>query len=130
MQLVLFVTGPAYGTQNARTAYLFAQKIISSSMNNLQLDLIFFYGEGIYNANRYTYPANDEFDLVRAWYQMNLEHDIPLYICSSAGMRRGVGVFTNNKTLERIDNIERGFKIRGLGSLVKSMLSCDRLVQF
>ncbi|WWO97480.1 MAG: sulfurtransferase complex subunit TusD [Candidatus Dasytiphilus stammeri] len=128
MQLVLFVTGPAYGTQNARTAYLFAQKIISSSINP-QLDLI-FYGEGIYNANRYTYPATDEFDLVRAWYQMNLEYEIPLYICSSAAMRRGVGIFTHNKTLEQINNIESGFKIRGLGSLVKSMLDCDRLVQF
>ncbi|WWO95443.1 MAG: sulfurtransferase complex subunit TusD [Candidatus Dasytiphilus stammeri] len=132
MQFVLYVTGPAYGTQNARNAYLFAQSILSNSnnKNNHRLDLIFFYGDGIYNANRCVYPASDEFDLVHAWSIIHHKYDIPLYICSSAAMRRGVGVFTNSKTLERINNIKSGFKIRGLGSLVQSILHCERLVQF
>ncbi|WWO99876.1 MAG: sulfurtransferase complex subunit TusD [Candidatus Dasytiphilus stammeri] len=129
MQFILFVTGPAYGTQNARSAYLFAQKILSCNLKH-RLDLIFFYGEGIYNANRYCYPSNDEFDIVRAWYRMNLDNGVPLHVCSSAAMRRGVGKFANRKTLEVIDNIETGFTICGLGSLVMSILKCDRLIQF
>ncbi|WWO98845.1 MAG: sulfurtransferase complex subunit TusD [Candidatus Dasytiphilus stammeri] len=129
MKFVLLVTGPAYGTQNASSAYLFADQIVYSNPNHY-LDSIFFYGEGIYNANRFSYPAVDEFDLVRAWQKMNIEHGINLNVCSSAAMRRGVGFFTNNKTLESINNLESGFNMSGLATLVKSILTCDRLVQF
>lgn len=80
----LMVTGPAYGTQQASSAYQFAQALISSGHN---LVSVFFYREGVLNANQLTAPANDEFDLVRAWQQLALNHSIELNVCVAAALR-------------------------------------------
>ncbi|WWP00984.1 MAG: sulfurtransferase complex subunit TusD [Candidatus Dasytiphilus stammeri] len=132
MRFVLLVTGPAYGTQNATSAFLFANALIS---NNHKLLCVFFYGEGIYNANKLTSPASDEFDLVRAWHKLHLEQGVNLYVCSSAAMRRGlINIQSINKTIgsqpNMVSNLQSGFVITGLSSLAQTILHCDRLVQF
>jgi tRNA 2-thiouridine synthesizing protein D len=43
----------------------------------------------VYNANLLTSPASDEYDLVRAWQQLNQQHGVTLNICAAA-LRRGV----------------------------------------
>ncbi|WWP01582.1 MAG: sulfurtransferase complex subunit TusD [Candidatus Dasytiphilus stammeri] len=132
MRLILLVTGPAYGTQHATSAFRFAQAIIA---NNHKLLCVFFYGEGISNANWLTSPANDEFDLVRAWEKLHIEQGVNLYVCSSAAMRRGLinlQTFTQNldKNKNIVSNLQSGFIITGLSSLAQNLLYCDRLVQF
>ena len=64
MRFALMVTGPAYGTQQASSALQFAQALLQAGH---ELVSVFFYREGVYNANQFTSPASDEFDLVRAW---------------------------------------------------------------
>lgn len=80
------VTGPAYGTQQASSAYQFAQALVNSDHH---LVSIFFYREGVLNANQLTAPASDEFDLVRAWQQLAAEHAVALNVCVAAALRRG-----------------------------------------
>lgn len=63
MRFAIVVTGPAYGTQQASSAFQFAQALIADGH---ELSSVFFYREGVYNANQLTSPASDEFDLVRA----------------------------------------------------------------
>ncbi|WWO99297.1 MAG: sulfurtransferase complex subunit TusD [Candidatus Dasytiphilus stammeri] len=132
MRWILLVTGPVYGTQHATSAFRFAKAIIA---NNHKLLCVFFYGEGISNANRLTSPASDEFDLVRAWKKLHIEQGVNLYVCSSAAMRRGlinIKTFTKNFDYKKniVTNLESGFVITGLSSLAKTILQCDRLVQF
>ncbi|WWP00491.1 MAG: sulfurtransferase complex subunit TusD [Candidatus Dasytiphilus stammeri] len=132
MRFVLLVTGPAYGTQNATSAFLFAKALIS---NNHQLLCVFFYGEGISNANRLTSPASDEFDLVRAWKKLHMEQGVNLYVCSSAAMRRGlINIQSFPKTISYkpniVSNLQSGFVMTGLSTLAQTILQCDRLVQF
>ena len=67
MRFAIVVTGPAYGTQQASSAFQFAQALI---VEGHELSSVFFYREGVYNANQLTSPASDEFDLVRAWQQL------------------------------------------------------------
>ena len=62
MRFAIVVTGPAYGTQQASSAFQFAQALIAEGH---ELSSVFFYREGVYNANQLTSPASDEFDLVR-----------------------------------------------------------------
>ncbi len=64
MRFALMVTGPAYGTQQASSAYQFAVALLAAGHT---LGSVFFYREGVSNANALTAPASDEFDLVRAW---------------------------------------------------------------
>ena len=70
MRFAIVVTGPAYGTQQASSAFQFAQALIADGH---ELSSVFFYREGVYNANQLTSPASDEFDLVRAWQQLNAQ---------------------------------------------------------
>ena len=75
MRFAIVVTGPAYGTQQASSAFQFAQALIAEGH---ELSSVFFYREGVYNANQLTSPASDEFDLVRGWQQLNAQHGVAL----------------------------------------------------
>lgn len=128
MRFALMVTGPAYGTQQASTAWQFAQALLAAGH---ELASIFFYREGVYNANQLTAPASDEFDLVRAWQTLHLEHQVELHICVAAALRRGV---TDESEAQRAGlagaNLQPGFSLSGLGALAEAALTCDRVVQF
>ena len=49
MRFAIVVTGPAYGTQQASSAFQFAQALI---VEGHELSSVFFYREGVYNANQ------------------------------------------------------------------------------
>ncbi|CDL83450.1 sulfurtransferase complex subunit TusD [Xenorhabdus szentirmaii] len=124
----LLVTGPAYGTQQASTAYQFAQALIASGH---KLHSVFFYRDGIQNANQLVAPANDEFDLVRAWQGLASQHSCSLFVCIAAALRRGV---VDHQQASEMNlptaNLAEGFELSGLGSLAEAMMLCDRVVQF
>jgi len=128
MRFALMVTGPAYGTQQASSALQFAHALIEAGH---ELVSVFFYREGVYNANRFTSPASDEFDLVRAWQALHEKQGVELQICVAAALRRGV---TDASEAERPglsgSNLQPGFSMSGLGALAKAALTCDRVVQF
>ncbi|WP_145573378.1 sulfurtransferase complex subunit TusD [Yersinia mollaretii] len=128
LKYCLMVTGPAYGTQQASSAYQFAQTLVNSGHH---LVSIFFYREGVLNANQLTAPASDEFDLVRAWQQLATEHAVALNVCVAAALRRGV---TDQHEAEQLNlaaaNLQPGFTLSGLGALAEAALTCDRMVQF
>ena len=56
MRFAITVTGPAYGTQQATSALQFARAVLQEGHELLS---IFFYREGVYNANQLTAPASD-----------------------------------------------------------------------
>lgn len=124
MRFTMLITGPAYGTQQASSAWLFAQALLAEGH---QLDSIFFYREGVMNASSLTSPANDEFDLTRAWQRLQREHHVTLNICVAAALRRGI---TGEQDAGSAANLAEGFQLAGLGSLAEAVLSCERLVQF
>ncbi|MDE1479648.1 sulfurtransferase complex subunit TusD [Xenorhabdus bovienii] len=124
----LLVTGPAYGTQQASSAYQFAQALVASGH---KLHSVFFYREGVQNGNRLVAPASDEFDLVRAWQTMAAQHQFNLFICVAAALRRGVADEQQANELNlSAANLADGFELSGLGSLAEAMMLCDRVVQF
>ena len=128
MRFALMVTGPAYGTQQASSAYQFALALLDAGHT---LSSVFFYREGVNNANAFTAPASDEFDLVRAWQRLHDEQQVELHICVAAALRRGV---LDDNEAQRLAlagaNMETGFSLSGLGALAEAALSCDRVVQF
>ncbi|EGT5762858.1 sulfurtransferase complex subunit TusD [Cronobacter sakazakii] len=128
MRFTLMVTGPAYGTQQASSALQFAKALLAEGHS---LESVFFYREGVYNANQFTSPASDEFDLVRAWQQLHDENGVALHICVAAALRRGV---TDENEARAQDltgaNLQPGFQLSGLGALAEAALTCDRVVEF
>ncbi|HAU4328178.1 sulfurtransferase complex subunit TusD [Citrobacter freundii] len=128
MRFAIMVTGPAYGTQQASSALQFAHALLEEGH---ELSRVFFYQEGVYNANLLTSPASDEFDLVRGWQQINQQFGVELNICVAAALRRGVVDETEAKRLGLTSsNLQSGFNLSGLGSLAEASLTCDRVVQF
>lgn len=124
----LFVNGPAYGTQAASSAYQFAQAVIASGHH---LVSVFFYREGVSNANQLTSPASDEFDLVRGWQSLAQEHGVVLNVCVAAALRRGVVSHDEAAQLGLpASNLQDGFVLSGLGALAEAALTCDRIMQF
>lgn len=124
----LVVTGSAYGTQQATSAWQFAQALITRGH---KLESVFFYQEGISNANQLVSPASDEFDLVRAWQRLAEQQGTVLNVCVAAALRRGV-VDEQEAALrqKKMANLQPGFVLSGLGSLAEAMLTCDRVMQF
>ncbi|WP_054177831.1 sulfurtransferase complex subunit TusD [Trabulsiella odontotermitis] len=128
MRFALMVTGPAYGTQQASSALQFARALVAQGH---ELVSVFFYREGVYNANQLTSPASDEFDLVRAWQQLHEQQGVALHICVAAALRRGVTDETEARQLGLpASNLQPGFTLSGLGALAEATLTCDRVVQF
>ncbi len=128
MQFTLLVTGPAYGTQHASSAWLFAKALLAAGHT---LSSVFFYREGVLNANQLTAPASDEFDLVRGWQQLQAEHGVALHICIAAALRRGIADQQQADALALAGaNLQPGFELVGLGALAEAALSSERLVQF
>ncbi|OCG27917.1 tRNA 2-thiouridine(34) synthase TusD [Gilliamella sp. wkB108] len=110
--------GPAYGTQSAYCALQFAQTLLIDSQHTIKN--IFFYADGVYNGNRFTDPANDEFDLVSAWQKLAEQHSLKLTVCVAAAQRRGVNH----------NNLANYFELTGLGELSESIATTDRVIQF
>lgn len=128
MRFALMVTGPAYGTQQASSALLFARALLAEGHS---LESIFFYREGIYNANQLTSPASDEVDMVRAWQVLHQQHNVALHICVAAALRRGVTDAEQSEAEgQSISNLQPGFTLTGLGALAEAVLTADRVVQF
>ena len=128
MRFALMVTGPAYGTQQASSALQFAKATLAEGH---EIACVFFYLEGVYNANQLTSPASDEFDLVRAWQSLHDVNGVALHICVSAALPRGVTDETEARQLGLPTfNLQPGFSLSGLGSLAEAALTCDRMVQF
>ncbi|EKO3502061.1 sulfurtransferase complex subunit TusD [Vibrio fluvialis] len=124
----LLVNGSVYGTQSARNAYLFAKAVIEKGHT---LKSVFFYQDGVQNGSTLTAPANDEFDLVKAWQQLAEQHQVRLETCVAAALRRGV-VSQSEAEQHQLPgaNLAAPFEQTGLGSLAEALLSQDRVVQF
>ncbi|AMG68032.1 sulfurtransferase complex subunit TusD [Providencia stuartii] len=124
----LLVTGPAYGTQQAASAYQFAHALLEEGHC---LKTLFFYSEGVTNANALTSPANDEFNLVKAWQQLAQKSGCEMHICVSAALRRGVVDKEQAELLSlAVSNLGDGFIMSGLGSLAEAMMTADRTIRF
>nr|WP_153646048.1 sulfurtransferase complex subunit TusD [Vibrio parahaemolyticus] len=124
----MVVNGSVYGSQSARSAYQFAQAVIEQGHT---LVSVFFYQDGVINGTALSVPANDEFDLTKAWQGLAKEHDVRLETCVAAALRRGI-ISEDEATQHGLtqNNLAEGFVQAGLGSLAEAMLTQDRVVQF
>lgn len=128
MNYTILVTGAAYGTQNASTAFLFCQSLVKTEHT---LHSVFFYCDGVLNANNMTTPAVDEFNLITAWQTLSTKYKVNLYVCNSAALRRGILPDCEISNLKiKKGNLAFLFQLSGLMELANSIKICDRIVQF
>ncbi len=103
--------------QASDSAYLFTKAAIEKGH---QVMRVFFYYDGVNNANKLSAPQADDRNLVKLWGELAKEHNVDLVVCVAAALRRGI--------IE--DNLADGFRISGLGQLTEVGMAADRLVVF
>jgi tRNA 2-thiouridine synthesizing protein D len=113
---ILVNEGP-FTHQASDSAYHFAKAAIEKGH---QVMRVFFYFDGVNNANKLSEPQSDDRDLVRLWGDLAREHKVDLVVCVAAGLRRGI----------KPEVLADGFRISGLGQLVELGIAADRLVVF
>lgn len=128
LRFALLVTGPCYGSQAAADAYRFAKAVIEQGH---MLSQVFFYQEGVHNANHLVAPASDETNLQQAWVTLARAQGLQLDVCVAAALRRGVcdAVSAKQTGLSQW-NLIAPFYLSGLGALAEAALTADRMVQF
>lgn len=128
LKFALLVTGPCYGTQSAMDAYRFACAVLEQGH---AISQIFFYQEGVHNANLMVQPAADETDLQQAWVELAEAHTLTLDVCVAAALRRGI---VDRDAAAQVGqaqwNLAAPFCLSGLGQLAQAALTADRVVQF
>ena len=128
MKISIQINASPYQYQAADTAWHFIQAAIESGH---EVYRVFFYHDGIYNANRDSRPPGDESNIVERWGALQANNGVDLVVCVSSAQRRGllevsVARETGGYELALAD----GFRIAGLGLLMESVIESDRHVTF
>lgn len=117
LKFAILVNEGPFQHQAAESALAFAQAVLARGH---ELFRVFFYFDGVHNANRLAAPPSEDRNVVRNWSDFALAHKVDLVVCIAAGLKRGV----------REANLAPGFRISGMGQLVEAGVLADRLVTF
>lgn len=117
MKFGILVNEGPFTHQASDTAYQFAKAALEKGHD---VPRVFFYYDGVNNANKYSAPQADDRNLVKLWGTLATEKNVDLVVCVAAGMRRGI----------QNESLAPGFRISGLGQLVEAGIGCDRLMMF
>lgn len=117
MRYVIAIKQGVYGSQGAFLAYQFAEQLLNAGH---QIRQVFFFQEGVSNANKLVDPASDEVNLVEYWQKLAETHRLSLHLCIAAAQRRGIVAH----------NLAHGFTLAGLGEFSQAVLQADRLLTF
>lgn len=128
MKIGLLVSEGPYTHQASDTAYQFAAAAIAKGH---EVQRVFFYHDGVYNATRLTEPPQDDRHIVNRWAELAEKYDLDMVVCVAAAQRRGIvdeGEAQRNG--KDATNIHPRFRISGLGQLVEAAIQSDRLMVF
>ncbi len=117
MKFGIMVTEGPFTHQASDSAYRF---VLAALEKGHEIFRVFFYHDGVNNANKLSEPPTDDRNLVKLWSELGKEHEIDLVVCVAAALRRGV----------KEDILAEGFRISGLGQLIEAGIIADRLVVF
>jgi tRNA 2-thiouridine synthesizing protein D len=117
MKFGILVTEGPFTHQASDSAYQFAKAALEKGH---EITRVFFYHDGVNNANRLSEPQADDRNLVKLWSELGRQRGIELVVCVAAGQRRGM----------KDELLAPGFSISGLGQLVDAGIVSDRLIVF
>jgi len=117
MKFGILVNEGPFTHQASDSAYQFVKAAIEKGHKVMR---VFFYHDGVNNANKLSEPQSDDRNLVKLWSELAEEHNLDLVVCVAAALRRGI----------KDDILAPGFRISGLGQLIEAGIVSDRLVTF
>jgi len=128
MKLNIIIHGSGYSSQSGYSAFRFAQAALNAGH---EVSQVFFYQDGVSQANDLNVPLSDEFNPVEEWASLADSHGLRLLVCVSAAERRGIiGAEQQSELGKSTHNLNSQFEIAGLGMMLDASLSSDRTVTF
>lgn len=112
---VVILEGP-YNHQASDSSYQFIQ---AARKLGHEIGGVFFYCDGVYNANKLIDPPQDDRHIVRRWSELGA-NGVDLVACIAAGKKRGLVS----------ENLAPNIRISGLGQMAGMIRDCDRIVTF
>ena len=117
MRFGILVNEGPFTHQASDSAYRFAEAALAKGY---KVPRVFFYYDGVNNANKLSQPQADDRNLVKLWGELGQAHGIDLVVCVAAALQRGI----------REEILAEGFRISGLGQLIELGLGVDRTIVF
>lgn len=128
MIFTLIVQASPIQNQAPETALRFAKTLLEAGHT---LHRVFFYRDGVHNANALAAGAADDVILPLDWQQLAKDYQIDLVVCIAAAIRRGVLDQHEAVRYTRTQsNLAEGFELSGLGQLIEACIVSDRIITF
>ena len=124
----IVVHAPPYSSEAAGTALRFAEAVLRAGHGIYR---IFFFAEGVHNANRLTVVSRDAVNLQDKWRELIRNNGLDGTVCVSSAINRGI-VDAEQAQRHELDgsSMHPEFTIGGLGQLIDASLNSDRTVSF
>ncbi|MEM0912350.1 MAG: sulfurtransferase complex subunit TusD [Pseudomonadota bacterium] len=121
----VFITKAPYESNNAYSALTFCREALSSGH---KIQQVFFYAEGTQIASTLSSFDSSETDIKSLWVAFKEQHNIPLNVCATAGIRRGMASKEDNMGH---DNYDAHFEPVGMLQYFQALRASDIIsVQF
>ncbi|MCW8108088.1 sulfurtransferase complex subunit TusD [Alteromonas ponticola] len=125
----MLITSAPYDGERISSAQLFAQALAENPDTCLRN--IFFYQQGVFNANFLSTPTAGQVNLYKGWCKLAAQNNIKLQVCVTAAAKRGI-----ISQQEQVENdlaaftLQAPFEQTGLADFFTQLHKADRLVQF
>ena len=128
MKFSVVVYAPPYSSEAATSALKFSRAVIAKGHSIYR---IFFFSDGVHNANSLVITPQDEINLQAEWHDLIYEQDIDSVVCVSSGLKRGVidSKESENRKLD-VGSMMPSSELSGLGQLVDAYSNSDRVMSF
>lgn len=128
MLISVLVLGAPFSHQASYSAYRYTKAALESGHT---IHRVFFYQDGIHTSSSLATPPQDEFNLYRAWQELQEQHQIDCVTCIAAAARRGmINAAEADRHEKAANNLAHNFELSGLGQLVEATAKSDRLITF
>lgn len=128
MKFSIVVYAAPASSQAASSAFQFTRSLLSEGHEIYRL---FFFSDGVHNANKLSVYGQDEVNLPAEWDKLINNYELDSVVCVSSAIKRGI---LNTEEAHRYEldgtTLFESSEIAGLGQLVDAALQSDRLVQF
>ncbi len=128
MKFSVVVYAPPYSSEAATSALKFSRAVIAKGHSIYR---IFFFSDGVHNANSLAITPQDEINLQAEWHDLIYEQDIDSVVCVSSGLKRGV-IDSKESENRKLDggSMMPSSELSGLGQLVDAYSNSDRVLSF
>ena len=128
MKFSVVVYASPYSNEAAISALNFSSAVISKGHSIYR---IFFFTDGVDNANKLAITPQDEINLQEQWHTLIQENDLDSVVCVTSGLKRGI-IDEKESSNRKLDcsSIMPSSDLSGLGQLVDAYDNSDRVLNF